>query len=661
VRTDGDDRNLDAFIASGDVEAVERYLLRRWPVGEVADLGQLALTLRRCHQVLGVDADRLYRKYAAALTAVTPTITAIRGLAPRTEVVRAFDGDDAAHDLIVRHMTELDDALRGYPMVLLGWELMRRGDPESAVSVLREALELSEQDVDWYGEICARAMSLCFLRLGEPHLSFEYQRISCMKTAIFARPRPASGSLQAHLTRVAMLYGHLDYVIEMQSQVAEAARGRTFDEHAVPDNGINAAFMAETGVFRASRPAGPNYLWAVHAEHQVALLKAELGLTDGAAERFESAAADAERHGGREGEALRWMSVLMALWLRDDLTELPRTLNQVAGWYPAEPARDLLTGADNDAGRWHAALRLLVPRDDDGTDERQAVLTAAALLARSAEQRDDRPVAVALYEVILQYSPPGLWLFSLVARRLIDILLAAADEASLRRALAIGTYCLEGSTTPMASCGLRARLARGHFLQGRSEQAWSYAESSIGLWKRITGGLYDRQSKIGWLRLGAPIIDLAIHLLAESQDWIEEDRRLDRLFWLTELGRARFTVDAISRQDRLPGPFFLTQADELTSEQKAALERDAPDWHTAVVHQAALLNVTSAAVVHWGNDWSAEGRPQRSVEIDLTPFRAALRVPLHPERLPLVSVEPVTFADAGPDIDWELLRVLEDS
>jgi len=128
------------------------------------------------------------------------------------------------------------------------------------------------------------------------------------------------------------------------------------------------------------------------------------------------------------------------------------------------------------------------------------------------------------------------------------------------------------------------------------------AARNLDLWKRIARGLYDRQPKIGWLRLGAPIIDLAIHLLAEPRDWIEEDRRLDRLFWLTELGRARFTVDAISREERLPGPFFFTQADELTSEQMAALKRDAPDWHTAVVHQAALLNVTAAAVVHWGND-----------------------------------------------------------
>lgn len=263
--------------------------------------------------------------------------------------------------------------------------------------------------------------------------------------------------------------------------------------------------------------------------------------------------------------------------------------------------------------------------------------------------------------MILQFSPPKLWLFSLVARRLIDIYLAVADEASLRRALTIGTHCLEGGATPMASCGLRGRLARGHFMQGRYEQAWSYAESSIDLWKRITRGLYDRQSKIGWLRVGAPIIDLAIRLLAEPRDWIEEDRRLDRLFWLTELGRARFTVDAISRQERLPGPFFLTQADELTREQMAALERDAPDWHAAVVHQAALLDMSAAVVVHWGDDWSAGAQPQGSVEIDLTPFRAALRVPLHPERLPLVSVEPVTFADAGPDVDWPILRVLEDS
>lgn len=138
-----------------------------------------------------------------------------------------------------------------------------------------------------------------------------------------------------------MLYGHLDYAIEMQSQVAEAARGRTFDEHVVPDNGTAAAFMTETGVFRPLRPTGPSHLHAVHAEHQVALLKAELGDAEAAAERFESAAANAERHGGREGEALQWMSILMALWLRDDLTELPRTLNLVVGWAPAEPARGL--------------------------------------------------------------------------------------------------------------------------------------------------------------------------------------------------------------------------------------------------------------------------------------------------------------------------------
>jgi hypothetical protein len=160
MHTDSDDPSLDALIAGGDVEAVERYLLRRWPADEVADLGQLALVLRRCHQLLGADADRLYRRYAAALTAVTPAIGAIRGLAPRTEVVRAFDGDDAAYDLVVRHTTELDGALRGYPMVLLGWELMRRGDPESACSALREALRLSERDVDWYGELACAGREL---------------------------------------------------------------------------------------------------------------------------------------------------------------------------------------------------------------------------------------------------------------------------------------------------------------------------------------------------------------------------------------------------------------------------------------------------------------------------------------------------------------------
>ncbi|MGK5693471.1 hypothetical protein ACSNOJ_11340 [Streptomyces sp. URMC 128] len=650
---------LHRLLSHGDFHQLLDAVTTLWPSDRPDGLGALADFLLHTRTARRDVCQDLYDQMAPVLTCSRHDLEAVAQLGRRHAAVLAFEGRDAGEAFLRRQAAELPADDRGFPLMLLGRHLTDEGRIDEARDLLREAIRAAEMSVEWYLLSVIREMARCQLHAGETALSFEYVRAYWVKS--YVRGKISGPALKTFLLGSAAAFGQIDYLVELQLNVATCGRREELpapSEHA----DLMAALLSELGIDPPEVQEADGLLEAVHAEHFAALHLADLGKTDEALEAFGRAADDATRLETRLGAALYWMSRLLAVWLRPREEEAVALLAEFGDWSPATAARGLLHGCLPYAVDTTAWRRVLAggPIDGDSAahDEHQALVTAVAVLGRLAEAAGATEQARALYQVVLDCGSQELWLGSLVLRRLIALLVGSGSDDDLERAGAIGAARLEKELRPMARWHLLTELAHGRAAQGRPAAALALVEQAITLWKRVLSGLYDPRSKVAWLERGARSLDLAVDLLSVSGDWIDESDRLDKLLTVTELSKARLMTDAINRKEYLPGPFMLTERYGLNADRMEQAREEAPDWHAAVALQSVVYS-ESLVYVDWGHDWRHENsRPAREVATDLGPLRTTLRIPLSHDRELLASVDTVTYDVSGLPADTELIDLL---
>lgn len=618
-------RALGSLMMAGRLSELRTRMVLLWPPDfpwhDEDAIGYVTEILRVARAAHGDAALPLYRTYERRLKDANAEFGWLRSLPIRSHVVEAYEGPQRTLAWLDEARAAIPPPADGITELLAGQILLAAGDAEAARLRLRAAVNRSLSGIAWYRVESLNAMTNCLTILGEYRLAFEYLRTHGIDA--YKLGHIEAGDLHKSIEGGALLFGEIDYLIEVKRNLAARAR----EERNVS---LAAVYQSDAG-FRLG----------------------QLGVREEASRALHDAAADADQ-GHHPGDPYFFTTcALLARYLRADPLSHDELNVQFIQFHEPGMSPAFRSGAAAVVKEWN--------RLRSRTDDWHRLLIAAELVALAArhfvEQRrpDD---AHALYDALLsgEQSQDAIYLFA--AEDYVESLLAQRHFASAEQ-VARAQLARMPNAFAHERFALRQAIARAALGRGDRETAHTTAEEALLEWGRVLGGLYQEAHKIAWLRRGAPCIECAIASLRDPAPWISDAERLHALFRLIELGKARLTADLVNHTGRLPGVYLVPEIEQrggLALNNWAHFEN--PDVWPLVMLQLSVHADAMFTTYH-----ADDGRAVSTKQRDIDALRRIIRIPASAEKQLYATAQALVFDDAHTrprdDITAEVRRGMQ--
>lgn len=632
---------LYPLVVGGAFDDLRERMLALWPPDTISnpdDVQLLTIVLGAVHREHGAAALPVYTAFAERLKTAGDRRW-LQTLALRARIVDAYEALENAANWLRKLAEQTAPPDDGYVSLVLGRLFMAHGEPAAARPHLSRAVMQSLMGIEWYRLEALNDMALCLVSLGESRLAFEYVRTHSFEA--YKLGRVGEGDLHRTLYGNALIFGQIDYLVDMKRNLARRARNNK--DH------TRAALHESDAGFRL----------------------AQLGLRDDAAEVLAQAVGDADQGGHVGDPAFAVMCRLLARYLA--LSPLdPRELVADLGTLHAQPSllsarsiqatrRAVGAGAALSPGvveKWQEASRRYRPelmRSNDEVRERLVLVHLTALLARYHAEGRSLAIAGRLFDTLAD------------APRMRDAIFLFVREDRAKQHVAAGQFraglelCRptleQADAVAHERFAFRQLAAQAYLGLGDDQQAYQYARLALGDWKRVLEGLYDEKRKMAWLQRGAALLTCAINALRRPSDWMAEPIRRHEIFRLMELGKARLVSDMVSHAGHVPGAYLLPDMQAHGRDFFDTLRRENPDWYAPVLLQSGSPADALATYVY-----DDDGRLVSVTFPDVTALRGVIQLPLSPEQRLYATADPLSFEDrqdaAESDLYADLVRAL---
>lgn len=618
---------LGPLLLAGRLDELRSRMLKLWPTDdtwEQDDVGFITMLLLGAKHEHPQEADPLYAVYAERIKGVgNGDLRWLQTLNVRARVVWAYEGSDAAANWLRDTSQRISPPDNGVAHLILAGLLLDEQRAVEALKDLRIALRLSLSGIEWYSLEAINEMVRCQLMLGNQRLTFEYMKAHAIQSYKLGR---VSGTDAIKSCKGnAILMGEFDYLIDLQGNVANAARNIG------------------------------NYSSAAIAESEAALALARIGSIPAACDRFRIAASYAAHGSHPNDPAFSLVCQLLARFIEPTHIsdeEMVRLLDtQEDHWLsPAvrhllqetrECVRDGVTPEIRLLEAWMDACGNGSSESRPPSAEQMMLLVLnhlAALLGRYYEEDENASLfgsdeAVMFYAIVLECGGTRNVITTYVRARLAEHLLKAwkFDEA-----VAICEPKLDDRQVEIYDRFLFQQLAARCKIHTAPKAAYRHAMAALADWRRILDGLYVEEHKVSWLRQGADCLNCAIQAISKPVEWLPEKRRRRELFRLAELGKARLVSDMINSRGYLPRPYKLF--DSSSADSFFLWDEDEQDWNIPLTLQTAIYYDGMSVQVH-----DETGATLSTGHLDLAPLRCTIMRPVSAEARLLTTAESVAY------------------
>lgn len=626
-------RTLGPLLLNGQFHAFHKLMLEIWKPNDSwneEDVRLITTILIGAYNIDKNNTRPVYETYRKRIRSHRDDYAWLLTLMIRYDAVWTWEGTDST----ILWLEETRNQIEYYPNqgivdLLIGHIFMSENNFVLAREYLRKAVETSVLGIEWYRLEALNLMGNCLVRLKDYRLAFEYARTTCMES--YKLGRYDESSLFKAVYGISLIYGQIDYVIEVKKNLATSNRMNNRHSNAALD------------------------------ESDVGFRLAQINMRDEAAESLYLAANDAKKGVHLGDPNFGFTCILLGRYLETKklaLTEIISLFescdltNQVSKQLITDIVINFKNSENLNSGninKYTSIIRLYNNHRELSSSESSQLLIVIhlfSLLARFYLENKNIPLSFSFYEMITSIkSNDAIFVFTRE-----DYVQNLINNLDYSRAIKLCEIALsESALMPLERFVFRQLISTCYLSLGNLKQAYQYALKALSDWKRILIGQYDEVHKINWLAKGKACLLNAIEAIKEPVDWMQEHKRKEELFRLIEMGKARLLTDMICYETNLPGIYAISKVKRDISLESFFFNTKYPDFYVPLVLQLAVFADEISTITHNYDLTNYQIKPR-----NINALRGVINLPVSAETLLYANADSLYFEEPVDNTENEL-------